>query len=252
MIMFNYDETEEEYAKHRAEDITTKYHGIVNKTIKHNPLKHKNRKHNAFNEKNLALSANVLKENPHHTGPHSIPENDCLEYPFYKLFGDKTVGKLRSGYILPNKNSKKTKKKKKWLENQDSNGCKNNSQIDELSQRRLHSALTQLVSDSHKSKLQQLKQKREIRRQKSIKRGIVESDNASTNDSWQHFREKPIDKISQRTAIDCGINLIQVEMEKERARLEREARLGVTGEGGKVNHKSTLQLLYLHNDENDR
>ena len=214
-------------------------------------MKHRNRKHNAFSEKNLALSASVLKENPHHTGPHSLPEKDCLEYPFYKLFGDKTVGKLRSGYILPSKNSKRTKRAKR-LKNHDSKDGKTKSQMDELSERRLHSVLTQLVSDSHKSKLQQLKQKREIRRQKSIKRGIVESDDASTNESWRHFREKPIDKISQRTAIDCGINLIQIEMEKERARLEREARLGVTGEGGKVNHKSTLQLLYLHNDENDR
>ena len=75
--------------------------------------------------------------------------------------------------------------------------------MDELSERRLHSVLTQLVSDSHKSKLQQLKQKREIRRQKSIKRGIVESDNASTNRESSIW-ETPHDlgKISQLDEAD--------------------------------------------------
>ena len=247
MIMFNYEEEDgEEYEKNKKQHLKEKYNDIVDRTINHNPHQHRNMKHNTFSENNLALSAEVLKQG----GPHTLPEKDQSEYPFYKLFGDKTLGKLRSGYKVPNKkNNKKIKKKKKNSPNNEQN---RSDEEEHLSKRRLGNVLTQLVSDSHKSKLQQLKRKRDIKRQQSIKKGIVEADNADTSESWQHFREKPIEKISQRTAIDCGINLIQVEMEKERAQLEREARLGVTGEGGKVKHKSTLQLLYLHNDENDR
>ena len=201
--------------------------------------------HNTFSKNNLALSAEVLKCVDH----IHITREGSSEYPFYKLFGDKTIGKLLA---VIKYQIKKIIKRKRRKENSPNNKQNRSDEEEHLSRRRLENVLTQLVSDSHKSKLQQLKRKRDIKRQQSIKKGIVEADNADTSESWQHFREKPSEKISQRTAIDCGINLIKVEMEKERAQLEREARLGVTGEGGKVKHKSTLQLLYLHNDENDR
>ena len=218
---------------------------ILEKSTMYNALKDRNVKHNVFSANNLAMSADVLKRQK---GPHALPDKDKGEYPFYQLFGEKEYGKLRSGYRLPTKNKRK---KKRTQRRGDAVKSREQGSRNPCSQR-LNSVLTQLVSDSHKSKLQQLKRKREIKRQESIRKGIVAADHADTSESWQHFREKPIEHISQRTAIDCGINLIQVEMEKEQARLEREARLGVTGDAGKVTHKSTLQLLYLHNDEDDR
>ena len=245
MILFNYDQTKEEHKRSRQRETEERYMEILEKSTRYNALKDRNVKHNVFSANNLAMSAEVLKRQK---GPHSLPGKDKGEYPFYQLFGEKKYGKLRSGYRLPTKNKRKKKRHRRDAQTLEE---KNRGPGSPCSQR-LNSVLTQLVSDSHKSKLQQLKRKREIRRQESIRKGIVAADHADTSESWQHFREKPIEHISQRTAIDCGINLIEVEMEKEQARLEREARLGVTGDAGKVTHKSTLQLLYLHNDEDDR
>ena len=94
MILFNYDQTKEEYKRGRERETGEMYMEILEKSTG-NALKDRNVKHNVFSANNLAMSADVSDK-----GPHGLPDKDKGEYPFYQLFGEKEYGKLRSGYRL--------------------------------------------------------------------------------------------------------------------------------------------------------
>ena len=110
---------------------------------------------------------------------------------------------------------------------------------------------------SHFSGIDEIKKKRERRREET---GHAQAAAAPSKpedyDPWEHFREKPLPTLSRRTAIDCGVNVIQQEMDRESSMIDRAERLGLTvelaAESINPHDASRLQLLYLHDDEAHR
>ena len=120
----------------------------------------------------------------------------------------------------------------------------------------MKNVLGQLVADSHRSKLNLIKQKRELRKKE---KGYGKADGPpkpEDYDPWENFKEKPLPTLSRRTAIDCGVNVIQQELQRENRLIDRAERLGLTievaAESINPHDASRLQLLYLHDDEAHR
>jgi hypothetical protein len=181
---------------------------------------------------------------------------------FAKLFGGEKRGEIRSGLKLSSfkKRVKKELKEKGKRPEDLRNGRRavmikhGNRDIDNG---RLKNALGQLVADSHRAKIDEIQKKRERRREET---GHAQAAAAPSKpedyDPWEHFREKPLPTLSRRTAIDCGVNVIQQEMDRESSIIDRAERLGLTvelaAESINPHDASRLQLLYLHDDEAHR
>lgn len=192
-------------------------------------------------------------------------ENGVSHFPFTRLFGGDNKASVRSGVKLSTLNpdvSKQEIRRRLLAKEKKRAGDPNAFRVERpedrvVNQRRVNNMLMQMVSDSHRVRVEKIRVQREERKLKS---GYGKAANPDDYNPWDNFRDNSLPTVSKRTAIDCGINLIQQEVDKEAAKRDRENRLGRTVEldhdqegGGKLNyHKATLQLLYLHNDENDR
>ena len=177
---------------------------------------------------------------------------------FSKLFCENSRGRIRSGLKLSSfkKQVKKELKAKSKRPSQNGRRAVVIRHGDrDIDTQRLGNVLNQLVADSHRSKMNEIKAKREQRRKINSKK-VDGPPRPEDYDPWENFKEKPLPDLSRRTAIDCGVNVIQQELERENNLIDRAERLGLTvelaAESMNPHDASRLQLLYLHDDEAHR